>query len=64
MDKYFKVKKEIAARGGFTSTLRTEVDKEFLLLSGKDMQMIDLTQQEKLEALGVSEYVKPKKTNK
>lgn len=55
MEKYYKVKKEIAARGGFDEVLRQEVDGEYLMLSEKDIRMISLTIEERLFALGVNE---------
>lgn len=60
MEKYYKIKKEIAARAGFNSILRTEVDKDYLLLSAKDIQMIDLSTEEKINALNGEEYTEPK----
>lgn len=61
MEKYYKIKKEIASRAGFNSILRTEVDKDYLLLSAKDIQMIDLSTEEKINALNGEEYTEPKK---
>lgn len=52
MEKYYKVKKEIAARGGFDEILRTEVDGH-LMLSEKDLRMITLTLEEQLRGLGI-----------
>lgn len=64
MSKYYKIKKEIAMRGGFNAIIRTEVEEDYLLLSEKDMKMIDLTVSEKIEALGADEYVAPKEKNR
>lgn len=55
MEKYYKVHKEMAARGGFNDTLRQEVDGDYLMLSEKDIRMISLTVEEKVAALGASE---------
>jgi hypothetical protein len=64
-ERYFKVKKEHAARAGLDSTLRSEDGEDYLLLSEKDIKMISLTTEEKIAAMGGSEYVeekpKPKK---
>jgi len=62
MEKYYKVRKEIAARAGLNEILRTVVDKDYLLLSAKDIKMIDLTVEEKIAGISGEEYVEPKKT--
>lgn len=64
MAKYYKIRKEIAKRGGFNAIIRTEVEEDYLLLSEKDMKMIDLTVSEKVEAFGADEYVAPRKNKK
>ena len=56
MEKYYKVKEEIAVRGGFTPLLRAKTDCGCLLLSERDLRMISLTLDEKLCALGAVEY--------
>mgnify|MGYP001007011858 CR=1 FL=1 len=56
MEKYYKVKEEIAVRGGFTPLLRAKTDCGCLLLSERDLRMISLTLDEKLGALGAVEY--------
>ncbi len=61
MEKYYKISKEIAARAGLDETLRTVVDKDYLLLSEKDIRMIDLSMDEKIAALAGEEYVQPEK---
>lgn len=50
-EQYFKVKKELAARAGLDSRLRKEVDGDCLMLSEKDIRMISLSFEEKLEFL-------------
>jgi hypothetical protein len=62
MEKYYKVRKEIAARAGFNEILRTKVEKDYLLLTAKDIKMIDLTVEEKIAAINGEEYVEPEKT--
>lgn len=62
MEKYYKIRKEIAARAGFNEILRTKVEKDYLLLSAKDIKMIDLTVEEKIAAINGEEYVEPEKT--
>lgn len=54
-EKYFKIKKEFAARAGLDETLRQEVDGDYLMLSEKDIRMITLTTEEKISALGGNE---------
>ncbi len=61
MEKYFKIKKEIALRAGLDELLRTE-DGDDLLLSEKDISNIPLTIEERVSALGGSEYVEPEIT--
>lgn len=61
MEKYYKIKKEIAARAGFNEILRTAIDEDHLLLSAKDIRMIDLSTEEKINALNGEEYTEPKK---
>lgn len=56
MEKYYKVKEEIAARGGFTPLLRAKTECGCLLLSERDLRMISLTLDERLSALGAVEY--------
>jgi hypothetical protein len=55
-EKYIKIKKEIALRAGFDSALRSEDGEGNLLLSEKDIRMISLTVEEKIAAMGGSEY--------
>ncbi|MEL7600550.1 MAG: hypothetical protein AAGU18_10705 [Proteiniphilum sp.] len=62
MEKYYKVREELAARAGLNELLRTKVDKDHLLLTAKDIKMIDLTIEEKIAAISGEEYVEPKKT--
>lgn len=62
MEKYYKVRKDIAARAGLNEILRTVVDKDYLLLSAKDIKMIDLTVEEKIAGISGEEYVEPEKT--
>ena len=61
MEKYYKIKKEIALRAGLDELLRTEDDDD-LLLSEKDISNIPLTIEERVSALGGSEYVEPEIT--
>jgi hypothetical protein len=63
-EKYFKIKKEHAARAGLDSTLRTEADEDHLLLSEKDIKMISLTVEEKIAAIGGSEYTEEEQKRK
>jgi len=58
MEKYYKISKTHALRAGLDATLRTEVGDD-LLLSEKDIRMISLTIEERVAALGGSEYVEP-----
>lgn len=62
MEKYYKVRKEIASRAGLNEILRTKVDNDYLLLTAKDIKMIDLTIEEKIAAINGEEYVEPEKT--
>lgn len=55
MEKYYKVKKEHAARAGLNEELRREVEGDYLMLSEKDIRMISLTTDEKIAAIGASE---------
>lgn len=45
---YYKVKKELAARAGLDARMRQEVD-DCLMLSEKDIKMISMTVEEKLQ---------------
>lgn len=58
-EKYFKISKEHALRAGLDETLRQEVDGDCLILSEKDVRNISLTVEEKVIALGGTEYVEP-----
>ncbi len=58
MEKYYRISKENALRAGLDETLRAQ-DGEDLLLSEKDVRMISLTIEERITALGGSEYVEP-----
>lgn len=60
-EKYYKIKKELAARAGLDETLRT-TDGDDLLLNEKDIRNISLTIEERVAGLGGSEYVEPEKT--
>lgn len=62
MEKYYKVRKEIASRAGLNEILRTKVENDYLLLTAKDIKMIDLTIEEKIAAINGEEYVEPEKT--
>lgn len=62
MEKYYKVRKEIASRAGLNEILRTKVDNDYLLLTAKDIKMIDLTIEEKIAAINGEEYVEPEKS--
>lgn len=62
MEKYYKVRKEIAFRAGLNEILRTKVDNDYLLLTAKDIKMIDLTVEEKIAAINGEEYVEPEKS--
>lgn len=55
-ERYFKIKKEHAARVGLDEKLRT-ADGDDLLLSEKDIRNITLTIEEKVTALGGTEFV-------
>lgn len=58
-EKYFKISKEYALRAGLDETIRQEVDAGYLILSEKDVRNISLTIEEKVTALGGTEYVEP-----
>lgn len=58
MEKYYRISKLHASRAGLDETLRT-ADGDDLLLSEKDIRMISLTIEERVAALGGSEYVEP-----
>lgn len=61
-EKYFKIEKEVAARGGFYPPLRQEVEEGYILLSEKDLRMISLTTEERAAAIGAVEYEEPDAT--
>lgn len=54
-EKYYKVHKTFAARAGLTAQLRKEVDNDYLMLSEKDVRMISLSVEERLEYLQTQE---------
>lgn len=54
-EKYYKVHKRFAARAGLTALLRKEVDNDYLMLSEKDVRMISLSVEERLEYLQTQE---------
>ncbi len=56
MEKYYKVKKEYAMRGGFDESTREEIG-DYLVLSERDLRMISVTIEEKLAVIGAVEYV-------
>lgn len=60
MEKYYRISKTHALRAGLDETLRSE-DGDNLLLSEKDIRMISLTIEERVAALGGSEYVETNK---
>ena len=55
-EKYYKISKVNALRAGRDERMRTVVDNDFLLLNKKDIDMISLTFEEKLDALGAIEW--------
>ncbi len=59
-EKYYKIKKEYAARAGLDETLRS-ADGDDLLLSEKDIRNITLTIEERVSALSGTEYIEPEK---
>lgn len=54
-EKYYKVHKKFAARAGLTAQLRKEVDNDYLMLSEKDVRMISLSVEERIEYLQAQE---------
>lgn len=54
-EKYYKVHKTFAARAGLTAQLRKEVDNDYLMLSEKDVRMISLSVEERIEYLQTQE---------
>lgn len=56
MERYFLISKENALRAELDETLRTEIDGE-LLLSEKDIKNIPLTIEERVIAIGGTEYI-------
>lgn len=56
MEKYYRINKEYAARGGFDENVRQVVGDD-LVLSERDIRMISLTLEERLSVMGGIEYV-------
>lgn len=57
MEKYYKVKKEIAIRAGLDERVRTETEDGLLLLSEKDIRNIPMLIDEKVKGLDGILYV-------